>query len=106
PFLRPGPGSRDQGVHRPTRRLPGGVVTSILVAAAGIDEMREIEFREILALDEVEQRWQFGDIVLGHGEAHADLHAAIAQETQRSERRVIRALLAAEAVMRCADAVE
>jgi hypothetical protein len=68
--------------------------------------MREIEFRKALARDQIEQRRQLGGVVIGHGEADADLDAAIAQPPQAAERCLIGAFLAPEAIMRGADAVE
>ena len=79
--LRPAPGALDHHVHGLPRGLPGRIGAAVLVAAAGIDQVREIEFREAFALDEVEQARQLGGVVLGHGEADADLDAAVAQQS-------------------------
>jgi hypothetical protein len=82
------------------------VVLAVLVAAPGVVQVREIEAVDALVLDQPEQAGQVLMIVLGHGEAHADLEPGIAAQADAGQRQVEGALHAAELVVRGAEAVE
>ena len=104
--LRPAPGPLDHHVHRVAGGLPCRIGAAVLVAAAGIDQVRKIEFWEALLLYQVQQPRQLRSVILGHGEADADLDAAVAQQPQAAQRFVIGAGAATEAVMGGADAIK
>ena len=82
------------------------VVRAVAIAAAGIDQMREIEFVESLGLHQVEHRGQALDIALRDGEAQPDLDAAIAAAANARERCIEGSFLSPEPVMHRADAIE
>ncbi len=86
--------------------MPVGVVAAVLVAAAGIDQVRQIDLVDGLRLGKIEQRRKVLRIVHGHGEAQPDLDGARLELPDGGERRVEGAGLAAEAVVHFADAVE
>jgi hypothetical protein len=63
-----------------------GVVLAVLVAAAGVVEVREVEAVDALVLDELQQPRQVVGVVLRHREAHADLQAEVAAEADAAQR--------------------
>ncbi len=83
-----------------------GVGVAVAVAAAGIDEVREVELVETLRLHEVEHGGQAFDIALGDGEAQADLDAVLPEQADALKRGVVGARDAAEPVVDGADAVQ
>ncbi len=83
-----------------------GIVAAILVAAPGVDQMREIELVDPLVIHEVEEPWEFGGVVHGHGEAHAGLEATVAAQAQTRQGFSISAITAAEGIVSGADAVK
>ena len=84
-----------------------GVVAAVLVAAAGVDQVREVELVDALRVAEVEHARQLWRVALGHGEAQADLDAAgPAQRGCRASAASKAPSLAAEPVVDVADAVE
>ena len=83
-----------------------GVAGAVLVAAPGVVQVREVELVDGLVLDQLQQRGQVVGVALGHRVAHADLDAALAAQADAVHRGLEGALLAAEVVVRGADAVE
>ncbi len=53
-----------------------GVFAAVLVAASGIDQMRQIELVDPLVVAQLQQVRQVLGVVLGQGEAQPDLDAA------------------------------
>ena len=96
----------EQHGHGVAGDVPGRIVAAVLVAAPGVDEMREIELVDPLRYGEIDQIRQLMMIVLRHGEAQARLHAAPSTFAQARERRVECAFAAAKPVMRRAEPVE
>ena len=100
------PGVLEQHGHGVARDVPRRVVAAVLVAASGIDEMRQVELVDALGARELEQGRQVVVIVLRHRKAQARLHAAPPAFLQAGERRDESAVAAAETVVRLADAVK
>ena len=97
--LRVIPAGVEQEVHRPARGLENDVVLAVDVAAPGVVQVREVELVHALVLHEPEQRRQLVGVVLGHGEAHADLDALLVAQADRVHRGIVGAFQAAEAVV-------
>jgi len=76
------------------------------VAAAGIVQVREVELVHLFLAHQVEQRFEVVRVERRHGVAQPDLDAARAQQAQSREAALERAALAAELVVRLAQAVE
>src|SRR5690606_24729076 len=100
------PRALEQPLHRPPRDLPGGIIGPVLVAAARIDEMRQIELLDAFPGSEAEQPVELLIIVHGHREAQAHLDAVCPAKPHTRQRSLERSRLAAKPVMRRADAIE
>ena len=95
----------EQQVHCTARHLMMGIVLAILVAAASVVEMRQIELVDALFLHQLQQFRQISRIVAGQGEAHTHLDAAIQAQSNTVHGFIESAFLATEHVMRLAHAV-
>ncbi|MNQ96354.1 hypothetical protein D3C85_1119540 [compost metagenome] len=96
----------DQQLHRPARARVAGVAVAMLVAAPGVVEVREVELVDAFVAHQLQQCRQIVGVVLGHGVAHADLHAGVARQADAVQRQREAAVEAAELVVGGADAVE
>jgi hypothetical protein len=90
----------------PARGLVMGVVLAVLVAAAGVVEVREVELVDALVLDQLQQAgrsWALSWVMV---KRTPTLRPSVAAQADAVQRRVEGAFLAAEAVVGLADAVE
>ena len=79
---------------------------AVLVATTGIVQVRKVETVDPFILHQLEQSWQIVGVVLGHGEARADLETEVAAKAHPRERFLEGAFHAPEAVMGFTDTVE